>query len=201
MRRIILVITSIVLVYSSSFGQTTDVTATVNSSVNLVTPLTLTLSSNLSFGLIRCNITGLHSQVRGSGSVTVNPNTGGSASAAGTTVSYSQDNATVWEGPASFLDEGITSAGYTLTGQVNTSYSITISNITSLSGGGGEDMPLSGWKILVYSVGSAVDGETTTGTLDENGQDSFTIGATLTVNANQTGGLYSGTFDVTVDYN
>jgi hypothetical protein len=41
----------------------------------------------------------------------------------------------------------------------------------------------------------------TTSTLASNGTDSFTLGATLNVQEDQIGGQYSGTFQVSVDYN
>jgi hypothetical protein len=41
----------------------------------------------------------------------------------------------------------------------------------------------------------------TTSTLESNGTDSFTVGATLNVQEDQIGGQYSGTFQVSVDYN
>ncbi len=37
--------------------------------------------------------------------------------------------------------------------------------------------------------------------LDKNGQDELTVGATLNVNANQDAGFYKGEFKVTVNYN
>ena len=40
-----------------------------------------------------------------------------------------------------------------------------------------------------------------TGTLSADGNDSFTVGGTLTVAAAQTAGEYAGTFNVTVAYN
>lgn len=40
-----------------------------------------------------------------------------------------------------------------------------------------------------------------TSALTAGGSDSFTLGGTLTVKAAQVGGIYAGTFDVTVDYN
>ena len=40
-----------------------------------------------------------------------------------------------------------------------------------------------------------------TSTLAADGTDSFTLGGTLTVQADQVGGIYAGTFDVSVDYN
>ncbi len=39
------------------------------------------------------------------------------------------------------------------------------------------------------------------GTLDENGQDLFSVGGKLSVKANQPAGEYTGTFDVIVAYN
>lgn len=41
----------------------------------------------------------------------------------------------------------------------------------------------------------------TTSTLESNGTDSFTVGATLNVREDQIRGQYSGTFQVSVDYN
>ena len=48
---------------------------------------------------------------------------------------------------------------------------------------------------------ASASGEAVAGTLASDGTDHFTLGGTLTVKANQTGGVYSGTFAVTVDYN
>jgi hypothetical protein len=48
---------------------------------------------------------------------------------------------------------------------------------------------------------ASAEGEAVTGTLDASGADSFTLGGTLTVLENQVGGIYAGTFDVTIDYN
>jgi heptaprenylglyceryl phosphate synthase len=45
------------------------------------------------------------------------------------------------------------------------------------------------------------DADATTSTLAANGTDSFTLGGTLNVQENQIGGQYSGTFQVSVDYN
>lgn len=43
--------------------------------------------------------------------------------------------------------------------------------------------------------------DTITSTIAENGTDSFTLGGTLNVQENQIGGQYSGTFQVSIDYN
>jgi hypothetical protein len=48
---------------------------------------------------------------------------------------------------------------------------------------------------------SGANSNATTSTLASNGTDSFTLGATLNVQEDQIGGQYSGTFQVSVDYN
>ena len=40
-----------------------------------------------------------------------------------------------------------------------------------------------------------------TSTLTSSGTDSFTVGGTLTIKASQLGGIYAGTFPVSIDYN
>jgi hypothetical protein len=47
----------------------------------------------------------------------------------------------------------------------------------------------------------ARSGGSTQRNLDAAGNDTFNVGATLVVGANQPSGVYSGTFDVTVAYN
>jgi hypothetical protein len=48
---------------------------------------------------------------------------------------------------------------------------------------------------------SGANSNATTSTLASNGTDSFTLGATLNVQEDQIGGQYSGTFQISVDYN
>ena len=43
--------------------------------------------------------------------------------------------------------------------------------------------------------------DATVSTLSSDGTDSFTVGGTLTILPNQVGGEYTGTFQVSVDYN
>lgn len=85
-------------------------------------------------------------------------------------------------------------ASYTVTGTGLVPYTITIPtasfDITNTTGSGNETM--------------AVTAMTCSGTLNHtfaaNGTDAFTVGGTLTVGATQEPGLYTGTFDVTVEY-
>jgi hypothetical protein len=87
-----------------------------------------------------------------------------------------------------------TAASYTVTGTGLVPYTITIPtasfNITNTTGTGNETMEVtsmtcSGGLNHVFAA---------------NGTDAFTVGGTLTVTNGQTPGLYTGTFDVTVEY-
>lgn len=51
------------------------------------------------------------------------------------------------------------------------------------------------------TVDTFTDSKAGTGTLSASGADSFTVGATLHVGAGQVADTYTGTFDVTVEYN
>ena len=44
-------------------------------------------------------------------------------------------------------------------------------------------------------------GHNTQGILNDSGEDTYAVGATLNVGANQTAGEYTGTFTVTAAYN
>jgi hypothetical protein len=87
-----------------------------------------------------------------------------------------------------------TSAAYTVTGSANLNYAITLpaAPITVTRGGGSETMTVSTYTS--NKVGNA-------GTLNGSATDTFTVGATLNVNASQVAGLYQGNFNVTVAYN
>lgn len=87
----------------------------------------------------------------------------------------------------------VTAAQFDVTGLAGATYSILLPGVGS--------------TLLTGPVGStdmAVEGFTATagaGTLDGAGTESFGVGATLTINADQMAGSYSGNFDVTVSYN
>jgi hypothetical protein len=82
-------------------------------------------------------------------------------------------------------------ASFTVTGEGSYAYTVSLPTSINLSGTG---------------TAMVVDNFThnATGTLSENlgtqGTETFAVGATLNVNANQATGEYTGTFDVTVTY-
>ncbi|MEI7660825.1 MAG: DUF4402 domain-containing protein [Bacteroidota bacterium] len=85
-----------------------------------------------------------------------------------------------------------TAASYTSTGEASANYAISI--------------PLSPITITLspgntMTVGSFVCSKGATSTFDGTGNDAFTVGGTLNVGASQLAGAYTGTFNVTIDYN
>ncbi len=91
-------------------------------------------------------------------------------------------------GPALATTGSAYAAAFTVTGKRNATYAITLPASVSLTGPGAP-----------MTVNSFVT--STAGTLDASGTQSFTLGATLAVGANQTDGDYSGTFSLSVAYN
>jgi hypothetical protein len=109
------------------------------------------------------------------GTVTVNANGQGSASSA-----YISDAS------------AITASAWDVTGVPGAPYAVTLPpNNTVTVSNGTETMTVTGF--------TAAGG--TQQTLDAAGNDSFTVGATLKVGANQPAGVYTGTYNVTVSYN
>ena len=88
----------------------------------------------------------------------------------------------------------------TTSGDVAATYTVTLPSSTTLSNGTGQSMTVNNFKI-------SGDGDTNPySRLLRNdgtglGQDSFSVGARLTVRANQAPGTYSGTYVVSVQYN
>lgn len=81
-------------------------------------------------------------------------------------------------------------AAFDVTGADGVSYDITVPANVTLAGAG----TAAGQNMTATLVGSKASGTLA------SGADSFTVGGTLTVGANQTVGAYSGTFTVTVEY-
>lgn len=81
-------------------------------------------------------------------------------------------------------------ADFTVVGTANSTYTVSLPADANIVSGAN--------TMLVNNFVSSLVGET--GTL-AGGTDTFQLGATLNVGANQATGTYSGTFDVTVEYN
>lgn len=146
-------------------------TTTGDASFTIMAPLTITNTVPLNFGGIISSST--------AGQVVFNPTTGVRTPSGGITL------LTGATAPASI-------AVFNITGAANKSYNITIPTapITITKDGGGATMTVSSF---VSNVG-------TIRALNSLGEDVFKIGATLNVGANQAAGIYSGTYQVKVEY-
>jgi hypothetical protein len=146
----------------------------------IVTPITITKISDLTYGnIFNTNNAG----------GTVKIATGSVVTAAGVT-----------------LQTGTrTSAVFSVVGNKNNTYIITIANLPTLAtrSGGTETMGLGSWTSNIPGI-LTISGTSASGsrTISSAGTDSFEIGATLTVGQNQKAGTYSSSqFTVTVSYN
>lgn len=94
-----------------------------------------------------------------------------------------------------------TNAAYNVTGTKLESYALTLPGTTTVThtsvATGVYTMDITLMKARFNGAGS----DAATSTLSSGGTDSFTLGGTLTVKADQVAGIYAGTFDVTVEYN
>ena len=147
-----------------SFGQS-SATANANAGANILKPIAITKTQNLDFGDIISQTTGF----------TVIVTTAGTRSAS---------NATA------ILTAVGKQATFSVTGQENQTFKVTLTASVSIKDGGVNSMSIEGFN---HDLG-------TTPTLDEDGNATLNVGATLTVGAAQAAGAYTGTFDVTVVY-
>ena len=155
-----------------SFGQNSHQTS-ASSSVRIIQPILIEQEADMNFGVLIANTTGYD--------VTLNTAPGdlrtapaGVALTGGTTY---QDTPSL--------------ASFTITGEPNTSFAIGLPSSISLSNGTA--------SMTVNAFSSSLGA---TSTIDATeGEATLNVGATLAVGANQASGLYTSTFDVTVNYN
>ena len=166
--------------FSNSILAQTSATETTDAGAVLIVAMTLTETSPLHFGSNVLTTSAGGTVVLPSNSTT-RSYTGGVATSAATPVA--------------------TNAAYDVTGTGLESYALTLPASTTVThttvGTGVNTMSITLMKARFN--GAAADAVTST--LASDGTDSFTLGGTLNVGANQVGGIYAGTFDVTVDYN
>jgi len=151
---------------------------TTDAAANVIFPLTLTQNTSLHFGTFSVNSS--------DGTVVVATSTGRSATG-GVSLSTCL--------PASHV------ATYTVTGQADATYAVTLPTSFIIHIGGN---PLTISDIKAYLANSGYDQDSSTGisgTLT-SGTDQITIGATLNVpGETNPAGYYTGTFDIDIAYN
>ena len=84
----------------------------------------------------------------------------------------------------------VSAATFAVTGSASETYTITLPASATITSGA-NNMTV---DTFTHNAGGSP-------ALDGTGNDSFNVGATLNVGANQAAGSYTGTFSVTVDYN
>lgn len=163
------------LMLAVSYASFAQVSATATAAATIVTPIAITKTVDLNFGNVASGAA--------LGTVVLSP-AGARSVTGGVTL------------PA--ITGTVAAATFSITGQANLSYSITLpaGNTTIASGGN------------TMTVGTWTSNPTPTGTLDAAGTQTLTVGATLNVAAGQAAGTYSssnvggsGDFTVTVNYN
>jgi len=95
-----------------------------------------------------------------------------------------------------------TNAAYNVTGTINETYALTLPTTTTVThttvATGVYQMDIT---LMKARFANTIAGDATISHLDDSGNDSFTLGGTLTVKPAQLGGIYHGTFNLSVDYN
>ncbi len=160
-------------------GTVATVAATA-AGAQLIVPMTLTENAPLHFGTITLT------------------------DALGGTVILSTANGRSFTGGVSTtaVSPTSTNAAYNVTGTYNETYALTLPTTITVTEtvGATETMDITALTVL-FNGGTEVSGVGATSTLSAAGADNFTVGGTLTIAAAQIGGVYSGTFPVSVDYN
>jgi hypothetical protein len=171
MKKIFVLIALLSTFTVSSFADGPGLLATSNASANIITPITITKTVDLVFGNIAVNPLG------SGGTVILAP-----SSSATRTPSAGITLPGVTGSP--------TAAYFTVTGQTNSTYAITLPSSTSIINSS-NTMTI---NAFLNDIGLA-------GNLGSAGSQNFYVGGTLNLGAAQAPGLYTGSFDVTVNYN
>ena len=182
MKKLLLSFATIVIIVAFSANLTAQTSDTENTAAGavLITAMGITETAPMHFGSnVLLDATG--------GTVVLPSNS--------TTRSYTGQVATSAATPIA------TNAAYSVTGTGLETYALTLPTTTTVThtsvSSGTYTMDITLMTARFNGAGS----DAITSTLASDGTDSFTLGGTLTVQAAQVGGIYAGTFDVTVDYN
>ena len=170
MKKTIKILALVILFFGFTAGTFAQVSATATATATIVTPITIVNAGNMNFGNVAV----------GSSLGTVIMTPAGSRSATGGVT-------------LPVVTGTVSAATFTVSGQANYTYSITLPGSATTISSGGNSMTVDTWT----------SNPTPTGTLSSGGTQSLTVGATLHVGASQAAGTYvSGTpFTVTVNYN
>ncbi|MBS4043494.1 MAG: DUF4402 domain-containing protein [Chitinophagaceae bacterium] len=173
MNYLIKTLTSIIMVYLSINYSFAQATASATATATIVTPISITKNIDMNFGNISVTSSG--------GTVILDPN-GTRTKTGGITLPI--------------ITGTVTAAQFTVSGQGNYTYDITLPSSSVVLSSGANSMNATSFTC---SIG------TTAGSLSAGspGTQTFNVGATLAINANQPSGSYTTAtpFNVTVNYN
>lgn len=155
------------IAFTGAANAQSTASATFNVGARIVSPISITKIADMNFG-------------------DVVP-----SSSAGTVVLTTAGARSVTGGASLGLTGATSAATFTVNGQANYTYAITLPSAANISDGASHTM----------SVGTFTSSPSSTGTLDAGGSQALALGATLNVGASQVPGTYSGSFSVTVAYN
>lgn len=182
MKKTLMIFAAIVMMAGFSNTVMAQATATTSGGAVLIVPMTITQTAPLHFGSITLLSTAA------TGTVTL------PSSSISRVFSAGVEAAGVSSDPA-------TNAAYDVTGTYNETYALVLPSaaitLTEVGGTNAATMTVTAFTASFTAVGSTA----TTSTLSTTGTDDFTLGATLNLAIGQTGGVYAGTFPVSVDYN
>ena len=180
MKKIILFAAIVLMAGFSTTAMAVGTAATVAATAagaKLIVPMTLTQTSPLHFGTINLLL-------KAGGTVKLPSNSVVRVISSGLA--------------ASTIAPVATNAAYNVTGTMNVTYALTLpATVVVTETLGDAVMTIS--TMTARFNGAASDAVVST--LSATGTDNFTVGGTLTVTPAQIGGIYAGTFPVTVDYN
>jgi hypothetical protein len=176
MRKTIMLFAAVVMMAGFTSKVMAQVTEPNDANAVIITPITLTVDVPLEFGNLA-----VQAGVAGTVELT----------AAAATVATPTAGVTLLTGTTR------TAAQYTIGGVASYVYTITVpaDGIVSITDG------TNFMDVSTFTFASVAAPSVTGGTLTAGGADVFYVGATLEVDAAQAPGIYSGTFDVTVNYN
>ena len=173
MKNISKVFATAAVVLAFSNSSFAQASATASASATIITPITIAKNVDMNFG-----------------NVAVSASTGGTVvlAPAGTRTTGGAGGVTL---PSTIGT--VAAADFTVSGQASYTYAITLPTTANLSDGSGHTM----------AIGSFTSYPSSTGTLSGSGTQDLTVGATLTVAAAQTPGVYTNAtgVPVTVNYN
>ena len=173
-----MLVVSMALFTSTLMAQTSATVAATAAGSKLIVPMTLTQTAPLHFGTIN-----------------ILAGTGGTVELPSNSIARVFSAGVV----ASTVAPLATNAAYNVTGTMNATYALTLpaTVVVTETVGATAVMTISALTAR-FNLAAA---DAVVSTLSATGTDNFTVGGTLTVAAAQIGGIYAGTFPVTVDYN